>query len=116
MRRLVILWLGAFIAVLLAANLLHVLPSPIVWEQAAIFAAILALLNAFVRPIISLVTCPINILTLGLFTLLINTFTFWLAAYLYRGDVVVPDFLSAFIGAVLVSLVTFFIDRVLEKE
>ncbi|MCL4466418.1 MAG: phage holin family protein [Chloroflexi bacterium] len=113
MRRLVIHWLSAFLAVLLAASILPIFATPPTWEQAAVFAAILALLNAFVRPIISLVTCPINILTLGLFTLIINTFTFWLAAFLYR-ELGVPDFFSAFLGALLVSVVSFVVDRLLE--
>ena len=41
-------------------------------------ALILGLINAFIRPLLKLLTCPLIILTLGLFTLLINTFVFWL--------------------------------------
>ena len=72
MRALIIRWLSIFIAVLIAAALLPVFTQPLTLGQAAIFAAILALLNIFIKPIIALVTCPINILTLGLFTLIIN--------------------------------------------
>ena len=41
-------------------------------------ALIFGLINAFLRPLLKLLTCPLIFLTLGLFTLLINTFLFWL--------------------------------------
>ena len=41
-------------------------------------ALIFGLVNALFRPLINLLTCPLIILTLGLFTLVINTFMFWL--------------------------------------
>lgn len=112
MRRLAIHWLSAFIATMIAVSFLRIFPEgpEPVWQQAALFAAVLALINAIIRPVISLVTCPINLLTLGLFTLIINTFTFWLAAALSR-QIEVPDFISAFLGALLVSVVGFVIDR-----
>ena len=43
-------------------------------------ALIFGLINAFVRPLLKLLTCPLILLTLGLFTLLINTFLFWLTS------------------------------------
>ena len=49
------------------------------WISILILALIFGLLNAFLRPLLKFLTCPLIILTLGLFTLLINTFLFWLA-------------------------------------
>src|SRR5579863_3446979 len=49
----------------------------------AVFAAmalILGLVNAFVRPLLKLLSCPLILLTLGLFILVINGFTLWLAS------------------------------------
>jgi putative membrane protein len=48
------------------------------WLSIVWLALIFGLVNAFLRPLLSLLTCPLIILTLGLFTLLINTFLFWL--------------------------------------
>jgi putative membrane protein len=115
-RKLAIQWLSAFLAVLIASKFLPIFAggNP-TWVQAAVFAAILALLNTLVRPIITLITCPLTILSLGLFMLLINTFTFWLASYL-APDMAVKGFVEAFIGGLLVSIVAFIADRVLEGD
>ena len=49
------------------------------------FGLILGVINAVVRPILTLLTLPITILTLGLFTLVINAFTYWLAGEISYG-------------------------------
>ena len=82
------------------------------FTTALIFALVLGLLNAFLRPIILLLTLPLTLLTLGLFTLVINAFVFWIATWLPTG-VHVPDFGAAFIDALLVSVVSFVASRVL---
>lgn len=72
--------------------------------EAAIIAGLgLGLVNALLRPVIKLLTLPINLLTLGLFGLAVNAFLFWLVAEW------VPNFsvsgpLSALLGAVLTAL------------
>ncbi|MCR4275087.1 MAG: phage holin family protein [Candidatus Campbellbacteria bacterium] len=71
---------------------------------ALIVAVVLAVLNLIVKPIIILLTLPINIITLGFFTLVINAGLFWLAAYFVDGFLV-ERFIDAFIGALLVSVV-----------
>ncbi len=67
---------------------------------AVIASIVLAILNTLVRPIIKLITLPINILTLGLFTLIINGFMVWLTSQAVSGFVV-----SGFWNAVLVAIV-----------
>jgi putative membrane protein len=81
-------------------------------QAALVFALILGLLNAFLRPVILLLTLPLTILTLGLFTLVVNAIVFWLAAQLQRG-VVVEGFGGAFVGALIVSVVSFVSSRAL---
>ncbi len=61
---------------------------------------VLGLVNALIRPIIILLTLPVNILTLGLFTLIINALMFWLASTIVKGFEV-ADFWSAFWGALI---------------
>ena len=77
---------------------------------ALITALFLGLVNALIRPILLLITLPINILTLGLFTLVINALLFWFVATFVQGFEVV-GFSSAFIGAFLLAIGSWFTNR-----
>ncbi len=72
-------------------------------------AVIFGLVNAFIRPIVAIVSCPLTILTLGLFTLIINTLmlalTAWIAG-LFDLDFHVDGFIAAFLGALVISIVS----------
>jgi len=71
---------------------------------AAIVAAIvIGLINAFIKPILSFFSIPINFLTLGLFALVINGFCFWLASILVPGFAV-NGLLAFILGPVVLSL------------
>ncbi len=73
---------------------------------AALIAALcIGLVNALIRPILILVTLPINILTLGLFTFVINALLFWFVASFVKGFYV-AGFWAAFWGALIYSLVS----------
>ena len=78
------------------------------WVVYAVMAAILGLINAVVRPILKLLSCPLIILTLGLFTLVINGFTLWLASTIAQGWVgfIVRGLWPAFLGGLIVSVVS----------
>jgi len=80
-------------------------------ESVLMFAVALGVLNALVRPILLLFTLPLNLLTLGLFTFVINAFVFWLAAQFPLG-VSVVDFGGAFLAALVVSAVSFVLSKV----
>jgi putative membrane protein len=77
-----------------------------------LFALVLGVLNAFVRPVLLLLTLPLTVITLGLFTLIVNAFVFWVATLLPVG-VHVDSFLAAILGALVVSVVSFVASRVL---
>lgn len=81
---------------------------------ALIVAIILGLVNLIFRPILLFLTLPINILTLGLFTLVINGLLFWLVASFVKGFSV-SGFWSAFLGALIVSLFSFIGHRLLTE-
>lgn len=68
-------------------------------------ALVLGLVNALVRPILTILTLPLTILTLGLFYLVVNGLAFGLAAAITPGFTV-AGFGSAVIGALLVSIVS----------
>ena len=108
-------------AVVLALNLAFPNLIAIVSDQplltVLVFAVILGVLNAFLRPILLLLTLPLNLLTLGLFTLVVNAIVFWLASLIRLevagGSVQVADFGAAFIGAIAVSVASFVASRVI---
>jgi putative membrane protein len=78
------------------------------WQSLAIGALILGFVNAVVRPILTILTLPITILTLGLFYLIVNAAAFGLAAALVPGFSV-ASLGSAVLGALVVSVVSWFI-------
>jgi len=72
---------------------------------------VIGLLNVFLRPIIILLTLPVTLLTLGLFTLVVNGLMFYLAAHLVSGFQV-AGFGAAFFAALLFSLFSFILNSV----
>lgn len=78
-----------------------------------IVALVLGIVNAFLRPLIILVTLPINILTLGVFTLFINGFLFYLVSKIVKGFVI-TGFWPAFFGALLFSIISFLLSLLSE--
>jgi len=71
-------------------------------------AVVLGIFNAILRPLMLVITLPINLLTLGLFTFIINGAMLKLTAEVVRG-VSIDGFLSAVIGALLLSVISFFL-------
>lgn len=122
MRTLLIRWAVVVIAVFLVAWGLPqtgLVSRPIIkyddWATLAIFAAVLALLNTFIRPILAFLSIPITCLTAGLFGIVLNAIMFSLAAYIVQkvgGDFYVADFWAALIGAIAVSVVSLVINLV----
>jgi putative membrane protein len=83
--------------------------------QAAMWAAlVLGLLNAFVRPLLIILTLPVTVLSLGLFLFVINALTFQMASHLLEGFQV-TGFWAALLGSVLYSLWGLVIDAALER-
>jgi putative membrane protein len=73
---------------------------------ALVAALVLGIVNAIVRPILVILTLPVVILTLGLFTLVINAITFYLVGHLGIG-LEVDGFGTAFLGAIILSIVSY---------
>lgn len=79
--------------------------------SALVFALLLGIANAIVKPVLLLLTLPINILTLGLFTLVINTLIVLLIDALMTGFNT-SGFLAAFLFSVILSVITWLLDFV----
>lgn len=89
------------------------------WLAILLLALVFGLLNALLRPLIVFLTCPLIILTLGLGTLLINTFLFYLTGLIGRQfgwGFTVDGFWPAFLGALVVSVVSIVLNVILKDE
>lgn len=90
------------------------------WIAYAAMALILSIVNMIVRPILKFFAFPLTVLTLGLFLLVINAATFWIASWIavnyFEVGFHVDDFLSAFWGALIVSIVSSVLSWMLEDK
>ena len=114
MKRFLIHWLIIALALWVTA---YILPGVHIESNQAlpIAAIVLGLVNALVRPILTLLTLPITILTLGLFYLLVNGFTFLLASKVVPGFGV-SSYWWAVLGALVVSIVSAFVGNFVKDE
>lgn len=101
---LIIRWLIYALVIML---LPYVIPGISVknFYSALIAALILGLVNAVIRPLVILLTLPVNILTLGLFTLVINALMLWFVATIVKGFDI-KNFAAAFLGALILWVIS----------
>jgi len=98
------------VALYVAAELVPGIQTDGGWQVLFLVALIFGLVNALVRPILKFLTCPLIMLTLGLFTLVINALMLQLASWLGRQldlGFYVRNFWSAFLGALVISVISF---------
>ncbi len=90
------------------------------WVAFSVMAIVLSLVNAVIRPILKFLSCGFIILTLGLFSLVINAVTFWFASQIAQNwfDVGfrVDNFWSALLGSLIVSIVSVVLSQFLFDE
>jgi putative membrane protein len=114
--RLVVNGFALFAAVYLVPGLELQNPSPVSY---VVLAAIFGALNALVKPILKLLTCPIILLTLGLFTLVINVAMVYLTSWVgtqFGFGLIVPDFWTGLFGALVISIVSFVLSIIFKDE
>jgi putative membrane protein len=122
MTRLVLRWAINAIAIWVAIALLRGRGLQVAqggWLPILGLAVIFGLINALLRPLIEILTCPLIILTLGLGTLLINTLMFWLTGLIgnqFGFGFTVDGIWPAFLGALIVSLVSLVLTLLLHDE
>ena len=109
MRRLLLHWIGNAIALWVACHLIPGLRFTGTLVDLVLVAAVFGAVNSILRPIVTVLTCPLIVVTLGLFTLVINALmllvTGWLSA---RWDLgfSVHGFWAAFWGGLVVGVVS----------
>lgn len=111
MTKFVIRWVINIIALYAAIWLLDGIDFQGGWTGVLWLALIIGLLNALVRPLLKFLTCPLIILTLGLFTLVINTVMFWLTSVIGQSfgfglSIADPVWWNAFLGGLVISVVS----------
>lgn len=108
MKSVLIRWLVSAVALYLTAVLAQALGIGIHVEgvvPALIAVVVLGIVNALIRPLFVLLTLPLNCLTLGLITFLINAFMFWLVGYLVPG-LDVHGFWAAIFGSIVMGIIS----------
>lgn len=112
--RLLLTWLGSALAIIIISYLLPGVTVAGFW--AALWVALfLGLVNIVIRPLLILLTLPINILTLGLFTFVINALLVLLASSVIEGFDVAGFWVALLFGIIL-SIFNYFFNRLITKE
>lgn len=102
----VLRWVFTMLAVALAAYLLEGIRYES-FTALAFGALVLGILNAILRPVLTLLSLPLVVVTLGLFLLIINAFMLWLTGVIVPGFEVV-GFGTALLGGLIISIVNLF--------
>jgi putative membrane protein len=89
------------------------------WTGIIWLALIIGLLNALVRPLLKFLTCPLIILTLGLFTIVVNTLMLMMTSWIGNAfdlGLTVDGFWSAVLGSLVISVVSVVLSTILRDE
>jgi putative membrane protein len=103
-------WLATFLAVLIVSVLLPYVKGDL--QTIALFALVISLLNAFLLPILRVLTFPLTVITLGLFSLVLNVIMFWLASQAVPG-LIIGGTIGLLISALAISIADGLVRRVL---
>lgn len=122
MQRLILRWAIDSVALYVAVGtgwIKGIHAESVGWIAILGLGLLFALVNALLRPLLKFLTCPLIMLTLGLFTLVINTGLFWLTGWLgsfFEIGFTVDGFWPAFLGGLVVGVVSTFLTLVLRDE
>ena len=112
--RLLATWLINALALLALPYLMHSV-SIDSFMTALLVAVVLGFVNTVLRPILIILTLPVTVLSLGLFVLVLNGLLFWLVATLFDGFHV-AGFWSAFLAAILYSVISWALSTLILKD
>ncbi|HSX35625.1 MAG TPA: phage holin family protein [Patescibacteria group bacterium] len=118
--RFLVRWFVCSLGLWVAAGLLssHVSissPTGSRFWQIVVAGLILAMINAIIRPAIVLLSLPAILLTLGLFMVVVNGLTIWLASWLYS-PLQITNFWGAILAGVIIGLVNYLVTAILENH
>jgi putative membrane protein len=119
MMKLILRWAINAVALWVAITYIPGIHAQGGWMSLLGLAVIFGFVNALFRPLLKFLTCPLILLTLGLFVLLINTLLFWLSGLIgqYFGvGFTVDGFWPAFFGSLVVSLVSIVLTMLVKDD
>lgn len=103
------------LAILTAARLVPNVAFNYEFFALAKLALILALVNAFLKPVLKLIFSPLILITLGLFTFVINIFLLWLVVY-FTPELSINGFLAYFLTTIILSVFNFIVSAITHKR
>lgn len=114
MQNFIIVAIINFFALLLVSNIMHgiVIDG---WQTFIAASIVLTFINLFLKPILKVIFLPINIISLGFFTLIINAVILYFTSGIVKGFYV-KDFSSAFWGALLLSIIYIILEAFVIKR
>ncbi len=125
MQRLILRWVINAVALYVAVGtglIKGIHPESTSWWAILILALIFGVANSLIRPLLKLLTCPLILLTLGLFTLVINALLFaltgWIGEYFFDIGWTLdpPWFWNAFLGGLVVGVISAALTLLLRNE
>jgi putative membrane protein len=108
--KIILHWIIISVAVLVSTRIISGINVSPLWVV-LIVGACLTLFNMFIKPVINILTLPLNIITLGLFSLVVNGLLFWYLGSIIKGFSV-DTFSAAFFGSLLVSVINWILKKV----
>jgi putative membrane protein len=105
-------YLGTVAAFILTIHLVPGVSAPGGWLAILLVALVWSAVTLVIKPILTILTLPITLITFGLFAVILNALLFWLTAAIVPGFVV-AGFLSALLGAIVLSILIWLINLVL---
>lgn len=105
-------FLGTVAAVYLTVELVPGVSTDGTWITMLLVALVWSVIVGVIRPVLSILTLPITIITFGLFSFILNAILFYAMTYVVSGFSV-AGFVPALIGALVLSILTWLIDAIL---
>lgn len=112
--KIILHWILISISVFATSKIVKGVSVDPIWVSLVV-GACLTLFNMFIKPIVNILTLPINAITLGLFSLVINGALFWYLGTLIKGFST-EGFYAAFVGALLVSVINWLLKKVFHYD
>ena len=112
--KIILHWIIISVAVLFSTRLINGINVNPLWVV-LIVGACLTLFNMFIKPVVSILTLPLNIVTLGIFSLIVNGLLYWYLGSIIKGFSV-GTFSAAFFGALLVSVVDWMLKKIFRLD
>lgn len=107
----VLKYLGTVAAVALTINIVPGISVAGGWPTIFLVALVWSVIAMVVRPVLSILTLPITVITLGLFSFVLNALLFWAMTLLIPGFMV-AGFFPALLGAIVLSILSWLIDKI----